>query len=106
MIVAAAGFGIFLMSLIKNTKQSGTVLGGVLTVTAMLGGLFTDAVPMPDAFKDTLSLFTPQGWVMRAWDVTLKGGKFSDVLPLALVVIAIGAVFFVLGVRRFQHRYA
>lgn len=105
MIVAAAGFGIFLMSLIKNAKQSGMVLGGALTAAGMLGGLFTVAVPMPDAFK-TINLFTPQGWVLRAWDVTLKGGTLSDILPIVLVVIAIGAVFFALGVRRFQHRYA
>jgi len=103
MIVAAAGFGIFLMSLIKNTKQSGMVLGGALTAAGMLGGLFTVAVPMPDTFK-IINLFTPQGWVLRAWDVALKGGTLSDVLPLALVVIAIGAVFFALGVRRFQHQ--
>jgi ABC-type multidrug transport system permease subunit len=81
------------------------VLGGALTVTGMLGGLFTVAVAMPDAFK-IINLFTPQGWVLRAWDVTLKGGPLSDLLPIVLVVIAIGAAFFALGVRRFQHRYA
>jgi len=105
MIVAAAGFGIFLMSLIKNQKQSGMVLGGALTAAGMLGGLFTVAVPMPEAFK-TINLITPQGWVLKAWDVTLKGGTLSDLLPIVLVVVAIGAVFFALGVRRFQNRYA
>ena len=105
MIIASAGFGLFLMSLIKNQKQSGMVLGGALTAAGMLGGLFTVAVPMPDAFK-VINLFTPQGWVLKAWDIALKGGTFSDVLPIVLVVIAIGVVFFTLGVRRFQHRYA
>ncbi|MBI5566517.1 MAG: ABC transporter permease, partial [Chloroflexi bacterium] len=47
MIIAATGFGLFLMSLIKNQKQSGMVLGGALTAAGMLGGLFTVAVPMP-----------------------------------------------------------
>lgn len=105
MIVVAAGFGIFLMSLIKNQKQSGMVLGGALTAAGMLGGLFTVAVPMPEAFK-TINLITPQGWVLKAWDIVLKGGALGDVLPIVLVIIAIGAVFFALGVRRFQHRYA
>jgi len=105
MIIAAAGFGLFLMSLIKNQKQSGMVLGGALTAAGMLGGLFTVAVPMPDAFK-AINLITPQGWVLKAWDVTLKGGALGDVLPIVLVVVAIGVVFFTLGVRRFQHRYA
>jgi ABC-2 type transport system permease protein len=105
MVCAAAGFGLFLMSLIKNAKQSGLVLGGALTTAGMLGGLFTVAVPMPDAFK-TINLITPQGWVLRAWDMTLKGGALSEIAPLALVVIAIGAAFFALGVKRFQSRYA
>ena len=105
MIIAAAGFGLFLMSLIKNQKQSGMVLGGALTAAGMLGGLFTVAVPMPDAFR-IINLITPQGWVLKAWDVTLKGGALSDVLPIVLVVLVIGAVFFTLGVKRFQNRYA
>lgn len=105
MIIAAGGFGLFLMSLIKNQKQSGMVLGGALSAAGMLGGLFTVAVPMPDAFK-AINLITPQGWVLKAWDVTLKGGTLGDILPIVLVIVAIGAVFFALGVRRFQHRYA
>ena len=105
MICVAAGFGIFLMSLIKNQKQSGMVLGGALTAAGMLGGLFTVAVSMPDAFK-TINLLTPQGWVLKAWDIVLKGGTFSEVLPIVLVIMALGAVFFAIGVRRFRNRYA
>ena len=32
-IVAAAGFGVCVMSFVQNTRQSGPVMGGVLTVT-------------------------------------------------------------------------
>ena len=105
MIIVAGGVGLFLMSLIKTQKQSGMVLGGALSAAGMLGGLFTVAVPMPDAFK-VVNLITPQGWVLKAWDMTLKGGTLGDLLPIVLVIVAIGAVFFALGVRRFQHRYA
>lgn len=105
MIVAAAGFGIFIISLLKNARQAGAVLGGALTVTGMLGGLFTVAVSMPEAFK-IVNLFTPQGWVLKAWDMALKGGPLSELLPIVLVIIAIGAAFFALGVRRFRNRYA
>ena len=41
LIVAAAGFGIMVMSFIKTTRQTGPVMGGVLTLTGMAGGLFT-----------------------------------------------------------------
>ncbi len=36
-ILAASASGIFLMSLLKGTKQSGAIFGGVLTVTGMMG---------------------------------------------------------------------
>src|SRR5512135_2663014 len=41
LVGAAAGFGILLMSFLKNMRQAGPVMGGVVTLTAMLGGLFT-----------------------------------------------------------------
>lgn len=105
MIAAAAGFGIFLMSFVKTQRQSGMVLGGALTALGLLGGLFTLAVPMPEAFR-TINLLTPQGWVLRGWETTLQGGSLGEVLPSALVVLALAAIFFALGVRRFRNRYA
>lgn len=105
MIAAAAGFGIFLMSFVKTQRQSGMVLGGALTALGMLGGLFTLAVPMPEAFR-TINLLTPQGWVLRGWETTLQGGSLGEVLPYALVVLALAAISFALGVRRFRNRYA
>ena len=45
LIVASAGFGVMLMSFIKNSRQTGPVLGGVMTLTGMLGGLFTTSIP-------------------------------------------------------------
>ncbi len=36
-VVPAAAFGIFANTLVKNTKQSGAIFGGLLTVTGMIG---------------------------------------------------------------------
>lgn len=41
LVVAASGFGILITSLIKTTRQAGPVQAAVITVTGMLGGLFT-----------------------------------------------------------------
>jgi len=49
---------------------------------------------------------TPQGWVLRGWETTLQGGSLGEVLPYALVVLALAAIFFALGVRRFRNQYA
>ena len=106
LVICAAGFGLFLLSFIKNTRQAGPVIGGVLTVTAMLGGLYSMTVPNAPAFMDTMSLFMPQGWVIRSWKMTLNGGQLIEVLLPVLVAVAIGAVLFGIGTLNFRRRYA
>lgn len=106
-ILTAAAFGIFLMSLLKNTKQSGAVFGGVLTVTGMLGmiKIFTmGAVSSP--WTDAVSLFVPQGWATRGLLQVMNGAALPDVLLTTLVLVVISAALFVIGVLRFQKRYA
>ena len=104
-VLAATSLGVFLISLIRSTRQSGPVLGGALTMLSMLGGLFTVAVSMPAAF-DTLALFTPQGWVLRAWRLTLNGAAPSELLLPVVVLAGMSVVLFAVGARRFQRRYA
>jgi len=106
MIVAATGFGVMIMSFVKNTRQTGPVLGGALVVTGMLGGLFTNGIPnLPPAF-DTVMLSMPQGWAMQAWKLTMSNGAPAEVLFHTLVMILLGLVFFAVGVFFFRRRFA
>lgn len=106
LVVGASGFGILLMSFVKNQRQAGAVVGGVLTTTGMLGGLFTVAVPgMPAAFE-TLTHLMPQGWALSVWRVALNGGGPAQALASGGVLLAMGMVFFVLGVALFRRRLA
>jgi ABC-2 type transport system permease protein len=100
-VVASAGLGIFLISLMRSTRQAGPVLGGGLTVLGMLGGLFTVAVPMPAAFE-MVNLFTPHGWAIRGWRLVINGAGPAEVLlPLGVLLLS-GAVLFALGVHNFS----
>jgi ABC-type multidrug transport system permease subunit len=106
MIVAATGFGVMVMSFIKNTRQTGPVLGGVMTLTGMLGGLFTNGIPnIPEAF-DTATLSMPQGWAMRGWKLALSGATPDQVLLPFGVMLGLGAIFFAIGVVFFRRRFA
>jgi ABC-2 type transport system permease protein len=106
LIVVAAGFGVMLMSFVKNTRQTGPVMGGVLTLTGMLGGLFTSGVPnIPEVF-DTVRLAMPQGWAMYAWELALQGEGVSQVLGPVAVTLGLGALFFGIGVILFRKRFA
>lgn len=106
LIVVAAGFGVMLMSLIQNTRQTGPVMGGVMTLTGMLGGLFTSGIPnMPAAF-DTVRLAMPQGWAMYGWELAVEGASADRVLVPVAVLLGLGALFFGIGVIRFRKRFA
>jgi ABC-2 type transport system permease protein len=107
-VLAASTFGIFIMSLLKTTRQAGTVLGGVLTVTGMLGmvKIFTMGSPTTPAWADIASMIVPQGWAVRGLSQVMAAASPHDILLTCLALLSMSLVFFLVGVLRFQKRYA
>jgi ABC-2 type transport system permease protein len=106
LILVSAGFGILLMSFVKNSRQTGPVLGGVMTLTAMLGGVFTTAIPNAPAALESVTLSMPQGWALQSWKIALAGAGPTQVVVPVLVLLALAGFFFAAGAARFQRRYA
>lgn len=103
--LAAASFGTMVMSFVKSTQQAGFVVGGVMTATSMMG-IFPIMMQSTLPALNTASLFTPQGWAMRALKLTLDGAGLANlVLPL-IVLLAASVVFFSVGVYFFRRRFA
>jgi ABC-2 type transport system permease protein len=107
-IFSASAFGIFVNSFLKDTKQAGVLFGGVLTVTGMVGMISIFGMNSPDAARlgNSVSLLVPQGWAIRGLIQSMNGEPTSAVLVTALVMLAWSAVFFIVGVLRFNRRYA
>jgi ABC-2 type transport system permease protein len=107
-ITTATAFGICLMSLLKNARQAGSVMGGALTVTGMLGmmPIFVRGSANPPPFLNIVSLLVPQGWANRILIQAMEGTVYTEVLLTFAVLIAISFVLFSIGVLRFQRRYA
>jgi ABC-2 type transport system permease protein len=105
LIVAATGFGIMLMSFIKNTRQTGPILGGVLMITGMVGGLVTNGIPNVPKVMDTIALSMPQGWAMHTWKLSLTGSDPATLVLPTLVLIVLGLIFFTLGLTLFRRRF-
>jgi ABC-2 type transport system permease protein len=105
LLVAATGFGVMLMSFIKSTRQAGLILGGVLTITAMIGGLITNGIPNVPKVMDVIALSMPQGWAMQAWKLSLAGKGAGTLLPTTLVLVLLGGVFFAIGLTKFRSRF-
>jgi ABC-type Na+ efflux pump permease subunit len=107
-VFSASSFGIFVNSFLQNTKQAGVLFGGVLTVTGMLGMISIFAIGSPAAAQmgDTVSLLVPQGWAVRGLVQSMNGEPISDLLITTLVLLSWSATFFIIGVWRFNKRYA
>jgi ABC-2 type transport system permease protein len=106
-MLAAATFGIFINSLLKSTKQAGLIFGGLLTLLGIVGGLPVFAAGSNSV--DTLvkvSLIEPVGWAVQGLLKAMKGGQVQELLITFGVLAAWSVVFFVVGVLRFQKRYA
>lgn len=107
-VFTASSLGIFINSFLKNTKQGGVIFGGVLTVSGMVGMIRVFVMDSSDApsLGHTVSLLVPQGWAVRGMLQAMAGEPVSAVLINTLVMLAWGAVFFLIGVWRFNRRYA
>ena len=105
---SASSSGIFLNSFLKNTKQSGVLFGGVLTVTGMLGmiSIFAMGSPAASQLGDTVSLLVPQGWAVRGLMQSMNGEPLTGLLVNTLILLVWSAALFIIGVWRFNKRYA
>lgn len=106
MIIAAAGFGLFLMSLLRDSRQTGIVLGGVMTFTGMVGGLFTTGIENIPSFMEILQKIVPQGWALQMWQAVVAGAAPSQIILPVLVLLSAGIIFFGIAIFRFQRRFA
>jgi ABC-type Na+ efflux pump permease subunit len=104
MVVLATGFGLFLMSFVKNSRQTGPVTGGVMAVMGMLGGLFTSGIPDADTFFATISLLTPHGLSLYSWKKVLGGAGAADLVLPALISAAAGLVFLSIGMVKMRSK--
>jgi ABC-2 type transport system permease protein len=106
LVALATSFGIFVISLVKGTRQGGIVYGAVLTFTGMLGisSVFTQGTSAEAAF-DVIPLVVPQGWAMNAIESAWKGDlKNTLIYTGGMLILAI--IFFVIGNARFKKRFA
>lgn len=107
LIVLATATGLFLVSFLQTTRQSGVIFGGLLTLTGMLGMIpvFAGGVSA-SSLVNVIALLVPQGWAIRALSIAREGGSVPDLLPTLAVIALWTAIFAAIGLRRLQQRFA
>jgi ABC-2 type transport system permease protein len=101
---ASVGLAVLLVSFIKTSKQAGPIFGGGLTMLGMISGLFTANMKI-DIFN-MMGNFTPQGWVLKAWKLSIEGQPVSELIVPFVVLTVMGVVMFIIGARMFGKRFA
>jgi ABC-2 type transport system permease protein len=106
LVALATSFGIFIMSLVKGTKQAGIIYGAVLTFTGMLGisSVFVMGSPIEKAFN-FLPLLVPQGWSMNAFKASWNGDLTQALLHTGGMLL-LAVAFFMIGNTRFKKRFS
>jgi ABC-2 type transport system permease protein len=106
-VVAAAATGLFVVSLLRTSRQAGIVFGGLLTLTGMIGLLpvFT-AGSGGNRTVEMASLAVPQGWAMRVLQLSMEGAAAAELLPVLGGVLLWSVVFTAVGYYRLQRRFA
>ncbi|RJQ44040.1 MAG: ABC transporter permease [Gaiellales bacterium] len=100
----ATAFGILLASMVKTRRQLSAV--GILSVLLMsaLGGSWWPLDIVPE-FMRQLGHLTINAWALDGLnDLILRGKGLDAVLPEAGVLLAYGAVCFIIGIRMFRFR--
>jgi ABC-2 type transport system permease protein len=105
-VLISAATGLFLASIVKSTRQSGVIYGGVLTLTGMIGmmSIFTGGQVSPTL--EVITLLVPQGWAVRGLQAAMQGGVTADLLPALAGLLVWIVVFVAIGQYRLQRRFA
>jgi ABC-type transport system involved in multi-copper enzyme maturation permease subunit len=105
LVALATSFGIFVMSLVKSTKQAGIIYGAVLTFTGMLGisSVFVTGTPIEEAFN-YIPLLVPQGWALNAFKGSWTNNAAQTLLHTGGMLI-LAVLFFFIGNARFKKRF-
>ncbi|MBN2047050.1 MAG: ABC transporter permease, partial [Anaerolineaceae bacterium] len=103
---ASGSFGLFLMSLMRDSRQAGMIYGGALTVTGMLAMMpsFTGGTNQTAALERA-ALFVPQGWALRVLNQVRDGVSFEAVLLSLGGLLLWAVVFYVIARRRLERRF-
>lgn len=79
--LAACGFGLLLGLVARSPQQAIMTAAVAIVISAALGGIMVPVYMMPAAMK-SLSVLSPLGWGLDAFQILLlRGGTLHDIVP-------------------------
>lgn len=94
--LVCVAFAIAIASLVKTTRQAGTLASLLTTPMAMLGGLLWPREIMPEILQH-IGMFLPTTWMMEAANKVIVSGRFLDAGWEVTILFLFALVFFLMG---------
>lgn len=99
-VFTVTSMGLMLSGIVKTQAQLGAVTPVVLTSTSMLGGCMWPLEIVNNKVLLFLAELTPQKWAIQGMEnIAAKGMGFEAAIMPSLVILAMGLVFFGLGIK-------
>lgn len=99
-IFAVTSLGLMMSGFVKTQAQLGAIVPVVLTSTSMLGGCMWPLDIVNNKALLFLAELTPQKWAMQGIEgIASKGMGFEAAVFPTIVLMGMGAVFFIAGVK-------
>ena len=105
-LFAVTSLGIFLACFAKDMPQLGILMILVLLPMQILSGGTTSQDNMPDVIRWVMQLSPTTHFVNFSKAILFRGAGLSIVWPIFLKMIAIGALFFAVALKRFRRTVA
>ncbi len=99
-VFTITSLGLMLSGIVKTEAQLGAIAPVVITSTSMLGGTMWPLEIVNNKILLFLAELTPQKWVMQGMlNIAAKGMGFESVIIPSIVLLAMGIIFFTIGVK-------
>ncbi|HEX3027861.1 MAG TPA: ABC transporter permease [Clostridia bacterium] len=97
-LLSGIGLGIFFSTIIRSNSQMTAISAVVIVSTSMLSGCYWPLEISPEFMQQIAKLF-PQYWAMKGLNETVIASRgFEAVIEPLTVLLAMGAIFFILSV--------
>lgn len=102
-VVGAVGWGLLITAIARTPGQVAAIGSAVMLTFGIMGGTFVNTEFMPDWFR-IISRITPNAWGVDAFTTLALGGSLGNILTPILVLLAMGALLFVVAILIFNRR--
>lgn len=101
-VAAGTGLGLLIAAISKDVSQADTISSAVLILLGLLGGTF---VPIEVDFVNIISNLSLNKWGVNAFnDLANNGASLGDILPNAMILLGMAAVYFLIALWRFSRK--